>query len=230
MVDTTQRPAFGAGGKRRSMVALAGTLMAVFILNSLIGLFAMHLDREAAAADDERLHRLVHALDVAREAQVAFKIQVQEWKNTLLRGGAPADFTRYFASFEAQERRVAGNLQALAGMAAFLGLDARAVEEAQSAHRTLGARYREALARYDGADAASASAVDALVRGIDRPLDQSIDALADSARGRLDAVQTEIDRAAAERTATLRTVTIASMLAGLALIGVILVRAGGRRG
>jgi len=229
MVDTTQRPAFGAGGRRRSLVALAGALMAVFIVNSLIGLFAMQMDREAAVADDERLHRLVNALDVAREAQVAFKIQVQEWKNTLLRGGAPADFNRYVAGFEAQERRVAAHLESLSGMAAPLGLDTNAIDEVRTAHRTLGLRYREALARYDAANPASAFAVDTQVRGIDRPLDHTIDTLAESTRKRLQALQAEIDTAAAERTATLRTVTIAGMLVGLALIGVILLRAGGRR-
>lgn len=228
MVDTTQRPAFGAGGRRRSLVALSGALMAVFIVNSLIGLFAMQMDREAAVADDERLHRLVNALDVAREAQVAFKIQVQEWKNTLLRGGAPADFNRYFAGFEAQERRVARHLESLAGMAAPLGLDANAIDEMRTAHRTLGLRYREALTHYDAASPASAFAVDIHVRGIDRPLDHTIDTLAESARKRLTAVQAETDAAAAERTATLRTVAIAGMLVGLALIGVILLRASGR--
>ena len=224
MREAVRTPAYTAGSGRRSIIALAGSLIAVFMVNSLIGLFAIHYARDADARDQVELDRLAHATDTAREAQVAFKIQVQEWKNILLRGGDAKDFDRYVAGFEEQERRVREHLGGLAAVAGDLGFEAAAVRDAIAEHETLGARYRQGLALFDRADPASVAAVDRAVRGIDRPLDGAIDAIAEAARARARPVQAAVEAAHAERYATLRTVTIASMLVGLALVGGILVR------
>src|SRR5690606_13703413 len=40
------------------------------------------------------------------EANLKFKVQGQEWKNVLLRGGSPGDREKYWGSFEDQESQV----------------------------------------------------------------------------------------------------------------------------
>ncbi len=40
------------------------------------------------------------------EANLQFKIQVQEWKNVLLRGREPAELDKYWQQFQAREQQV----------------------------------------------------------------------------------------------------------------------------
>ncbi|AWK86829.1 hypothetical protein [Azospirillum thermophilum] len=230
MAQGVPRPAYRAGGGRRSIVALAGALVAVFIVNSLVGLFAIDYARKAEEAQRATETQLIAALDAAREAQVAFKIQVQEWKNLLLRGLDPADYERYMARFAEQEARVAAALASLRARAPGLGIDGGAIDSAIRDHALLGRRYREALGAFDPALPASVATVDRAVRGIDRPLDDAIDALADSAHDRARALQDELGAAADERYLGTRTVAIASMVLGLALVAMAIARAAGKRG
>ncbi len=227
---STTNPTYKAGGGRRPVVALAGALIAVFIVNSLVGLFAIDYARKADAGAHATQTALIEALDTARGAQVAFKIQVQEWKNLLLRGSDPEDRRRFFDRFTEQEGRVAATLAALRSAAPALGLDPASVEAVARDHAALGARYRQALALFDPAVPASATGVDRAVRGIDRPLDSAIDAIAEAASARSKTVQSDLAAAAEERYTGTRVVAIASTLLGLLLIGVALVRAAGKRG
>ncbi|MGK5057142.1 methyl-accepting chemotaxis protein [Janthinobacterium sp. LB2P49] len=137
------------------------------------------LDAASARSADamQRAVALTEAVDAARSAQVEFKIQVQEWKNILLRGGDAAAFQRYreaFVTSGAQTRKELKSLQAMMGA---LKLDTAPVEQALQAHDALGVSYLAALQKYDGARADSAQTVDALVKGMDREPTRQIDAI-----------------------------------------------------
>src|SRR3954465_9108777 len=58
---------------------------------------------DASNANSEQALRrslaISQAIDTARGAQVEFKIQVQEWKNILIRGNDPALLERYTQAF-----------------------------------------------------------------------------------------------------------------------------------
>lgn len=227
---STGRPHYKAGGERRPVVALAGALVAVFIVNSLVGLFAIDYARKADEAEHVTQTNLIQALDTAREAQIAFKVQVQEWKNLLLRGSEPDDYRHYFDRFVEQEASVGKQLASLRTTAPALGLDGASVETVLRDHTALGNRYRQALTLFDPALPTSAMTVDRAVRGIDRPLETAIDAIAESARRRNLSLQGEVAAAAAERYTGTRVVAITSMVLGLILIAAALARAVGRRG
>jgi methyl-accepting chemotaxis protein-1 (serine sensor receptor) len=115
----------------------------------------------------ETVVRLNH--DHEREAQalaLAFKVQVQEWKNTLLRGKDATALDKHWQAFGTQEQGVAERARRLR--------DALSVGEAKSlldafalAHAAMGKSYRLA---FEGFRAAGFDPVvgDTAVRGIDR--------------------------------------------------------------
>jgi len=101
-----------------------------------------------------------------------FKVQVQEWKNVLLRGKDPALLTRYWASFEKQETTIRAEAQKLLTLLP-PGDERDHVAKFVQAHERMGVAYRK------GFDAFKASghdpdAGDKAVQGIDREPSQLI--------------------------------------------------------
>ena len=124
----------------------------------------------------QRLHRQTLAATMqssqsevlALRAQVTFKKQVQEWKNVLIRGHLPADRTHYWNSFltdEAETRRLVGEL--LGNLPADSPANGVA-RDFLASHSELGAKYRAALAAFDGSGNLAYRESDVLVRGQDR--------------------------------------------------------------
>lgn len=113
-----------------------------------------------------------------------FKIQVQEWKNVLLRGKDPEKLAKYWKGFEKEEASVASDAKALqselpAGKAKDL------LGEFVAAHKQLGEGYRKGLASFKESNADSAVG-DKAVTGIDRAptetLNKAVDEIAQLAK------------------------------------------------
>jgi methyl-accepting chemotaxis protein len=115
------------------------------------------------------------AVDTARIGQVEFKKQVQEWKDTLLRGNDQAAFDKYSKAFQDRSALTQTHLRELKDLFGKLGLDSAQVDEAITAHKELGVKYADALTHYEVANPESSHVVDALVKGMDRPPTKKID-------------------------------------------------------
>jgi methyl-accepting chemotaxis protein-1 (serine sensor receptor) len=118
---------------------------------------------------------LSQAIDTARSAQVEFKIQVQEWKNILVRGNDPAQLDKYSKAFVKGGESTRAELQKLDKLLDSLKLATPLVDDAIKTQGELVARYLEALKKYDSANPESAHIVDALVKGMDREPTKKID-------------------------------------------------------
>ncbi|USX28052.1 methyl-accepting chemotaxis protein [Oxalobacteraceae bacterium OTU3CINTB1] len=123
----------------------------------------------------QRSLAISQAIDTARGAQVEFKIQVQEWKNILIRGNDPAQLDRYTKAFVKAGEATRANLQKLNAQLDVLKLGTPLVDDAIKTQSELGARYLEALKQYDSANRESAKVVDNLVKGMDREPTKKID-------------------------------------------------------
>lgn len=99
-------------------------------------------------------------------AQVEFKVQVQEWKNVLLRGSDPTALDKYWKNFEKQEARVRDTVAALIAR-----LDDPAAKDLlgqfQSEHNKMAESYRKGLEAFREAGFDSKSG-DKAVKGVDR--------------------------------------------------------------
>jgi methyl-accepting chemotaxis protein len=113
-----------AAGNRRRLLALFAAVAAVLIVLVTIALYSMHRLDAIVSANLARIDALTAMVDDARVAQVAFKTQVQEWKNTLLRGHNAQDFDRYHKAFLEQRKLVQARFAALAAEAKALDLPA----------------------------------------------------------------------------------------------------------
>lgn len=142
------------------------------LILAAIALFQVSLLSDYSNQALHRSAQITQALVSVETAAVEFKRQVQEWKDTLLRGNDPVKFDKYLANFEKREARMDESLNEASAAFKNLG-EVEKVEKIQSIiqlHRALGTNYREALKSYDKADPLAYRTVDKLVAGMDRSL------------------------------------------------------------
>jgi methyl-accepting chemotaxis protein-1 (serine sensor receptor) len=179
---------------------LGAFFLLAMLLISLNDWRAMGAANARAADALARIEALAQAADMARSAQVEFKIQVQEWKNILIRGGDPADFNKYRDGFEKSAARTLAELDGLKAALAAQGAPTAKVDDAQAALRALNERYHAALKSYDGANPESYKLLDSQVKGIDRAPTQQIDAIVagiqDTAKTTIAMVRSDMEAAA----------------------------------
>ncbi len=139
----------------------------------------------------ERYTEARRNLDLARSSEMEFRWQVQEWKNTLLRGQDPEDFTKYSASFRKRRTAVGENL---ARLRSALGpqheLNA-SLSQLEAALQNLNSAYDRALGNYDSADPSTILATDRAVRGMDRKPSESFEAVIATLQNEL---ETDLER------------------------------------
>jgi hypothetical protein len=138
----------------------------IIIVFILLGVTLLAQMRHVSNGYDALLASPVRDIDAARVVQVNFKKEVQEWKDTLLRGHKAADLAKYGKQFREQEAAVRAGAVALS----------QTVED-QEAHKLLvqfiaaddvmSAKYKRAYDVYVAGNA-DFKAADALVRGQDR--------------------------------------------------------------
>ena len=179
--------------------ALSGILLLAVMSIGIGGQSALSLSSTTNIANMHRDNVLTQTVNTARKAQVEFKKQVQEWKNLLLRGNDPANFTKYSEAFVKQSEVTQTNLQQLKKLFAQLDLDTKMVDEALTTHQELQGKYLDALKKYDQADQNSAHIVDTLVNGMDRPPTQKIDGIVDFILAKADSLVAESEKDAQAR-------------------------------
>ena len=119
----------------------------------------------------------INIVDEARQAQVDFKKQVQEWKDTLLRGHDIESFKQYYSQFSQENNNVQAQLLKLKEDMAKQGMDTSSVDTLLNTHKDLYNKYNKAIQSYDQNNIESYRIVDGLVNGIDRKPTDDMDAL-----------------------------------------------------
>jgi methyl-accepting chemotaxis protein len=200
---------------------MAGALIVLLLSIGLIGLFQMAASQGRTVESVESGDLSMRSVDSARTAQVAFKKQVQEWKDTLLRGFDQKDFDRYFGNFSKQEAEVQKELSNLKTLMLRQQLAVKEVDNLLKAHADLGAKYREALKSFEPDRTDSYRVVDRAVRGIDREATDAMDALVAAIEKKATENFDEAKETSAAAYAFARNVMIGLALAALAFGGLL---------
>ncbi len=148
--------------KLKLPLAFAG-ILAVVVVAALVGIHGLN--------DSNALYENEVAANHARERAVAdllvtFKTQVQEWKDTLLRGKDPAKLDKHWSAFARQEAAVDDKARALLATLP-AGESRQWVEQFAAAHLKMGEGYRRGFEAFKAA-AFDSAAGDAAVAGVDR--------------------------------------------------------------
>ncbi len=194
------------------LALLSGSLLAIL----LIALACFHFLSNGVQSYSQLIAGPLHTSQLIDEANLQFKVQVQEWKNVLLRGKQPADLAKYWSQFEERQRDVQNILGELAGQKGIEATLKSRIERLRDEHRQLGAAYQKGRDAYVAAGG-DPSAGDAAVKGVDRATSEQMSALVAELREQGTA-QSALISASAERTVWLGLLV---MLASGLLIGLL---------
>jgi methyl-accepting chemotaxis protein len=194
------------------LALLSGSLLAML----LIALACFHFLSNGVQSYSQLIAGPLHTSQLIDEANLQFKVQVQEWKNVLLRGKQPTDLAKYWGQFEDRQRDVQNILGELANQKGLEPSLKTRIERLREEHRLLGAAYQKGRDAYVAAGA-DPTAGDAAVKGVDRAASDQMSELVAELR-KQGTEQSALISASADRTVMLGTLV---MLASGLLIGLL---------
>ncbi len=194
------------------LALLSGSLLAML----LIALACFHFLSNGVQNYSQLIAGPLHTSQLIDEANLQFKVQVQEWKNVLLRGKQPADLAKYWGQFEDRQRDVQNILGELANQKGLEPSLKTRIERLREEHRLLGAAYQKGRDAYVAAGA-DPTAGDTAVKGVDRAASDQMSELVGELR-KQGTEQSALISASADRTVLLG---ILVMLASGLLIGLL---------
>jgi methyl-accepting chemotaxis protein len=189
-------------------------LSASLVLVLLIALACFHFLSSNVHAYRGLLDGPLQGSQLIDQANLQFKVQVQEWKNVLLRGKQPADRDKFWGQFEEQERQVQATLAQLGAVGGIDRALKNRIDRLKEEHRTLGIAYRKGRDAFVAANA-DPVAGDQAVKGVDRAASEQMTELVTELRKQSDQQSLAIS-AAADQTILLGTLI---MLASALLVG-----------
>lgn len=140
-----------------------------------------------------------------------FKKQVQEWKNTLLRGSDPAALEKYWSDFKKMEHTVQEQVGALRSRTGDTKVH-ELLDKFASAHQEMGVKYSKGLETFKDSKFDS-KAGDIAVKGMDRAPTE----LLSEAASLMQKIADDAAKEAAAQSRRAITISIAVMLAALAV-------------
>ena len=143
-------------------LAFAAAVLLVF-LTALFGIYTEYRSLQTYATTVRTATQQEQALG---SLTIEFKVQVQEWKNTLLRGKDPQALDKHWSAFTETEKSVARRAEQLVnGLPP--GAAKSSMQDFMREHATMGANYRKGFEAFK-ASGLDPAAGDAFVKGMDR--------------------------------------------------------------
>nr|WP_314531822.1 methyl-accepting chemotaxis protein [uncultured Pseudomonas sp.] len=193
------------------LALLSGSLLAML----LIALACFHFLSSGVQSYANLIEGPLRTSQLIDEANLQFKVQVQEWKNVLLRGKQPAELAKYWKQFEDRQHDVQDILGELAAQKGIAPQLKTRIERLRDEHRLLGSAYQKGRDAYVAAGA-DPTAGDAAVKGVDRAASEQMSELVSELR-KQGVEQSTVISASADRTVLLGLVVmlVSGLLIGL---------------
>ncbi|GDY26158.1 methyl-accepting chemotaxis protein CtpH [Agarivorans sp. Toyoura001] len=159
---------------------ILSVLIASLVLLMAVAIYtALHL-KETANNFDKLTHNEVHLEEVALLSHIAFKTQIQEWKNVLLRGHDAEQNTKYWGRFQDKQQQVQQQVTKLVSELEEANYPelARTAKDFLASHKILGSAYAKGKAEYEAAGF-DFKVGDKAVKGMDRAPSKSMAELSD---------------------------------------------------
>jgi methyl-accepting chemotaxis protein len=170
----------------RITLLAAGAVVTLAIVGAF-GMFQLHTLSREATHSTERDYTTIRLLKSVAEARHYFQSQVQEWKDTLLRGNDPALYQHHFSAFQKDHAAVDNELKETRELVAQSNLPNLAniltvadVDELVKLHDELHDRYMAAIANYNPSHPAAGQEVDRTIRGVDRSFTAKLNKIGDA--------------------------------------------------
>jgi len=160
------------------LIILVTLLTGMMIGVAIFGMVSTHEIIAHLKHDANKEQTLAQTLELAKETQIKFGKQIQEWKNVLIRGNNPKQYTKYKASFDKNSQLVQENLSLLQEKLKELELDVEEAKNVAKSHLILKQKYDEALQQFDKKNPETGKTVDRLVKGVDRPVFKAFNKMA----------------------------------------------------
>ncbi len=156
------------------LLLLSGSLLLVL----LTALACFYFLSGALNDYNKLLNGPIQQATLANDANLEFKIQVQEWKNVLLRGKDSASLDKHWEQFEEQEHKVHSILEQMLKLSAQDGMLNIKISRLRDEIETMDEAYRKGKEAYLAAGS-DPTAGDAAVKGIDRTVTEQLNELAE---------------------------------------------------
>ncbi len=153
---------------KSKILILSGLVVFGLFFLGFIAYVQIHEYNTTINEDAKRIQMRSELASEIEKSSVAFKSQVQEWKNILIRGNDDEKLDKHIKGFTHEETSVQTHLIKAMALQKTMGQATKEIESFQKEHLGLGKNYRDALVSFKNTDLESGKKVDKLVAGMDR--------------------------------------------------------------
>lgn len=163
---------------KSKILLLSGLVVLGLVFLGFIAYVQIHEYNNIINEDAKRIQLRSELAGEIEKSSVAFKSQVQEWKNILIRGNDDEKLDKHIKGFTEEESIVQQHLIKAMAIQKNIAQSTKEIESFQKEHLGLGKNYRDALTSFKNTDPESGKKVDKLVAGMDREATRQIADLA----------------------------------------------------